>query len=143
MRVAVIGSGISGLGTSLLLHQKHEVHLFEADTRLGGHAHTTEIQNNGDRFNVDTGFLVYNEMTYPHLIGMFSHLGVETVPSDMSLSIQVPKIGLEWGGENLNTVFAQRKFFLSRLTTSFYWIYSSSTVGLRKTAGFPKKKNGL
>ena len=109
MKIAVIGSGISGLGASLLLGQKHEVHLFESDKRLGGHAHTSAINTGKANINVDTGFLVYNDLTYPHLRSMFSHLDVNTVSSDMSLSIQVPHINLEWAGDNLDTVFAQRK----------------------------------
>lgn len=109
MKIAVVGSGISGLGASLLLGQKHEVHLFESDNRLGGHAHTSTIQQQGESLNVDTGFLVYNDLTYPHLKAMFQHLGVETIASDMSLSIQEPNVGLEWAGDNLNTVFAQRR----------------------------------
>lgn len=109
MKIAVIGSGISGLGATYLLVQKHEVHLFESDSRLGGHAHTSRIESAGDNFNVDTGFLVYNDLTYPNLRALFRHLQVETVESDMSLSVQVPSVGLEWAGDNLNTVFAQRK----------------------------------
>lgn len=113
MKIAVIGSGISGLGASYLLAQKHEVHLFESDSRLGGHAHTSHINSGSDSFYVDTGFLVYNDLTYPHLRSMFRHLQVETVESDMSLSIQVPSVGLEWAGDSLNTVFAQRKNLFS------------------------------
>lgn len=109
MKIAVIGSGISGLGASYLLSQKHEVHLFEADKRLGGHAHTSKISTGGNEVNVDTGFLVYNDLTYPHLKSMFKHLEVNTVGSDMSLSIQIPHVNLEWAGDNLDTVFAQRK----------------------------------
>jgi predicted NAD/FAD-binding protein len=109
MKIAVVGSGISGLACSLLLSQKHEVHLFESEKRLGGHAHTSSIYNNSKDFNVDTGFLVYNELTYPHLTAMFKYLNVETVASDMSLSIQEPNVDLEWAGDNLDSVFAQRK----------------------------------
>lgn len=109
MKVAVVGSGISGLGAALLLQQKHEVHLFESDSRLGGHAHTNQITNSGNTFGVDTGFLVYNDLTYPHLKGLFKYLSVETVDSDMSLSLQIPESNLEWAGDNLNSVFAQRK----------------------------------
>ena len=110
MKLAVIGSGISGLGSALLLSQKHEVHLFEASNRLGGHAHTSSIDvNPGKQINIDSGFLVYNDLTYPHLRSMFKFLHTETVASDMSLSIQVPGAGLEWAGNNLDSVFAQRK----------------------------------
>ncbi len=116
-KIAVVGSGISGLGTALLLQQQHEVHLFESDNRLGGHACTYQINSNSLRANVDMGFLVYNELTYPHLTAMFKFLDVETFESDMSLSIQVPRNNLEWSGDNLDTVFAQRNNLLS---PSFY-----------------------
>lgn len=109
MKIAVIGSGISGLGTALILSQKHNVHLFESENRLGGHAHTSVIEKRGKQNNIDTGFLVYNELTYPHLKALFKYLNTETVASDMSLSIQVPQVGLEWAGDSLNTVFAQRQ----------------------------------
>lgn len=113
MKIAVVGSGISGLGSALLLSQKYEVHLFEASNRLGGHAHTTNHKLENQSVNVDTGFLVYNDLTYPQLKSMFKFLGVETVASDMSLSIQVPQVGLEWAGDNLDTVFAQRRNLIS------------------------------
>jgi predicted NAD/FAD-binding protein len=109
MKIAVIGSGISGLGTALILNQKHEVHLFESANRLGGHAHTSVVEKQGKQNNIDTGFLVYNDLTYPHLKSMFKYLQTETVSSDMSLSIQVPSVGLEWAGDSLDTVFAQRR----------------------------------
>lgn len=109
MKIAVIGAGISGLGSALILSQKHEVHLFESADRLGGHAHTSLVEKNGKQNNIDTGFLVYNDLTYPHLKSLFHFLQVETVASDMSLSIQVPQAGLEWAGNNLNSVFSQRK----------------------------------
>jgi predicted NAD/FAD-binding protein len=79
MKIAVIGSGISGLGATYLLAQKHEVHLFESESRLGGHAHTSQIESAGDNFHVDTGFLVYNDLTYPNLRALFRYLHVETV----------------------------------------------------------------
>lgn len=112
MKIAVIGSGVSGLGASLILSQKHEVHLFESEKRLGGHAHTSQVKIGEDLVDLDTGFLVYNDLTYPHLRSMFKHLNVETVNSDMSLAIRVPHLDLEWAGDNLDTVFAQRKNLL-------------------------------
>ena len=113
VKIAVIGSGISGLGASLILSQKHEVTLFESANRLGGHAHTSQIQVDNKKIPVDTGFLVYNELTYPHLTRMFQYLGVETVDSDMSLSISCHAEALEWSGDNLSTVFAQKKNWLN------------------------------
>lgn len=109
MKIAVIGSGISGLGAAFILSRAHEVHLFEATDRLGGHAHTTNIPDQENAVPVDTGFLVYNDLTYPHLKALFEHLDVPTIESDMSLSIRNDRSGLEWCGTNLNTVFGQRR----------------------------------
>ena len=115
-RIAIVGSGISGLSAAHHLHGKADITLFEAGDYFGGHTHTVDVtlptatglQTHG----VDTGFLVYNERTYPGLIALFEELQVATVKSDMSFSVQVPhKNGqgaLEWNGANLNTVFAQR-----------------------------------
>tara|TARA_B110001454_G_scaffold219111_1_gene250009 strand:- start:11309 stop:12559 length:1251 start_codon:yes stop_codon:yes gene_type:complete len=109
VKIAVVGSGISGLASALILSTKHEVSLFEAEGRLGGHAHTVKITNEADKgLAVDTGFLVYNTITYPHFTKFLKYLDVKTVESDMSLAIQT-KHGLEWAGTNLFTVFAQKK----------------------------------
>ncbi|MBW8828306.1 MAG: NAD(P)-binding protein [Burkholderiales bacterium] len=108
-RVAVIGSGISGLSVACGLTPWAEVTLFEAENYFGGHTHTVDITLEGRTHGVDTGFLVYNERTYPNLIRLFSELGVQTAVSDMSFSVQVPDIGLEWSGRDMNTVFAQRR----------------------------------
>lgn len=105
----MIGSGISGLSSAWLLSKTHEVHLFEADSRLGGHANTAFVAENEKTIPMDTGFLVYNELTYPHLTAFFKALQVETVDSNMSLSVQVPEKNLEWSGTSLNTIFAQRR----------------------------------
>lgn len=113
MKIAVIGAGISGLGSAWILSQKHEVHLFESESRLGGHANTVLIkEGDGSSVPVDTGFLVYNELTYPHLKSFFKELNVETFASDMSLAIRSEHKGLEWAGTSLDTVFAQRRNLL-------------------------------
>lgn len=119
-RVAVIGSGISGL--SAAWHLAHEapgtaVTLFEADRRLGGHAHTVPLTLDGSTHGVDTGFLVFNERTYPGLIGWFERLGVPAAGSDMSFSVQSPAHRLEWSGSDLNGVFSQR----ARLLSPRFW----------------------
>ena len=119
MKIAVVGGGISGLGSAWLLSEKHEVHLYEADSRLGGHAHTVDVSEGSTKIPVDTGFLVYNELTYPNLIGFFDTLGVETIGSDMSLSIMAKKDHLEWAGNNLNSIFGQRK---NLLNPGFYYM---------------------
>ena len=107
-RVAVVGSGISGLAAARTLADAADVVLFEADAHFGGHAHTVDLRLDGVSHGVDTGFLVFNHTTYPELVRLFDDLGVATAPSEMSFSVQVPEIGLEWSGCNLDTVFAQR-----------------------------------
>lgn len=112
MRIAVIGGGIGGLASALILKQKYEVDLFEAEPRLGGHAHTVDLKNEfSESLPVDTGFLVYNELTYPHFTQLLKYLNVETVDSNMSLAIQT-KEGIEWSGTNLATVFTQKRNLL-------------------------------
>ena len=107
-RVAVVGSGISGLAVAHGLAGHAQVTLFEAGDYFGGHTHTVDLHLDGVTHGVDTGFLVLNERTYPNLLRLFAELKVEIDKSDMSFSVQVPDHGLEWSGCNLNTVFAQR-----------------------------------
>lgn len=108
MKIAVIGGGISGISAALILEPHHEVHIFESETRWGGHAHTVTVETPERAVPMDTGFLVYNTLTYPHFTRFLDYLGVRTVESDMSLSIQTPQ-GIEWAGTNLASVFAQKK----------------------------------
>jgi predicted NAD/FAD-binding protein len=116
MKVAVVGSGISGLAAAWTLAGHAQVTLFEAGSWFGGHTHTVDVTlptpAGPVTHGVDTGFLVFNERTYPRLIELFATLGVRTVKSDMSFSVQVPGAfgasPLEWSGSSLNTVFAQR-----------------------------------
>lgn len=115
-RIAIVGSGISGLSAAHHLLGAADITLFEAGDYFGGHTHTVDVTlptpTGMQTHGVDTGFLVYNERTYPGLIALFEELQVATVKSDMSFSVQVPnkngKGALEWNGANLNTVFAQR-----------------------------------
>jgi uncharacterized protein len=118
-RVAVVGSGISGLSVAWSLAKEANVTLFEADDRFGGHAHTVDLTLEGITHGVDTGFLVYNERTYPELIRLFETLRVRTAKSDMSFSVQSRAEGLEWNGATLNTVFAQRR---NVLRPRFWWM---------------------
>jgi predicted NAD/FAD-binding protein len=111
MKVAVVGAGISGLLSAYRLVQAGaDVTLFEAGSYFGGHSNTVDVDVDGFRFGVDTGFLVFNQRTYPKLIALFEELGVASVASDMSFSVRLPLAGrvLEWAGSNLDTVFAQR-----------------------------------
>ena len=120
-RIAVIGSGISGLSAAYHLRNQAAVTLFEAGSYFGGHTHTVDVTLPSPQgmvtHGVDTGFLVFNERTYPGLIGLFAELQVQTSASDMSFSVQTPHASgqraMEWSGSNLNTVFAQRSNLLS------------------------------
>ncbi|HEX9258275.1 MAG TPA: FAD-dependent oxidoreductase, partial [Acidimicrobiales bacterium] len=107
MKIAIVGTGVSGLVCAHLLHRHHDVVLYEADGRPGGHTNTVDIEVDGATHAVDTGFIVYNERTYPGFVGMLGHLGVETKPSNMSFSVHDEATGLEWCGSSLATVFAQ------------------------------------
>ncbi len=118
-RIAVVGSGVSGLAAAWhLSSQPHlQVSLFEAGQHFGGHANTVELTLDGITHGVDTGFLVFNHRTYPQLTRLFGELGVETAAADMSFSVQVPSAdgrgnAMEWSGTSLNTVFAQRRNLL-------------------------------
>jgi len=113
MRIAVIGSGISGNSAAWALSKNHEVILYEKRTRPGGHSATAEIDYDGTRIRVDTGFIVYNERNYPSFTALLANLGVSSEPSDMSFAVSADNGKLEWSGHSLNTVFAQRKNLLS------------------------------
>jgi predicted NAD/FAD-binding protein len=121
MKIAIIGSGISGLGAAHALRDHADITLFEAGDYYGGHTHTVDLtlpgQSGPVTHGVDTGFLVFNERTYPQLIKLFDDLQVPTERSDMSFSVQVPgaqgHAALEWSGSSLNTVFAQRSNLLN------------------------------
>lgn len=111
-RIAVVGSGISGLSCAWLLSQRHEVELFEAEPRIGGHSHTVDAPCDGGSHPVDTGFIVYNEPAYPNLSALFRHLDVPTQASDMSFAVSLDQGALEYAGTDLNGLFAQRSNLL-------------------------------
>ncbi|SBT16053.1 protoporphyrinogen oxidase [Marinomonas gallaica] len=109
MKVAIIGSGISGLTAAYLLRSEHDITVFERDSRIGGHTATKVVDDQGIDRHIDTGFIVYNDWTYPNFIRLMKELGVATKPTEMSFSVSCERTGLEYGGNNLNTLFAQRK----------------------------------
>lgn len=129
MRIAVIGSGISGLSTAWLLDRDNEVTVFEAEDRLGGHSNTVDVDYDGMCIPVDTGFIVYNERTYPNLIALFAELGVATEKSDMSFAVSVDRGRLEYEG-SIAGFTAQA----SNLVSARYWRMLRDLVRFYRTA---------
>lgn len=108
MRIAVIGSGISGLVAAYRLQAHHEITVFEANDYVGGHTHTVDVELDGERHAIDTGFVVFNDRTYPQFVSLLFELGVVSQPTTMSFSVRDDRTGLEYNGHSLNTLFAQR-----------------------------------
>lgn len=111
-RIAIIGSGISGLTAAYYLSRKHEVFLFERDTRLGGHTHTVTVDSSAGPLAVDTGFIVHNDLTYPKLVRLLDELGVERIDSDMSFGVSCKKTGYEYSSRGARGFFAQKRNLL-------------------------------
>ena len=116
MRIAVIGTGISGLVAAYRLNPEHDLTVYEAADYIGGHTHTVPVVSGGRTYAVDTGFIVFNDWTYPNFIALLNELGVSWQHSDMSFSVRCEGSGLEYNGTSLNTLFAQR---LNLLRPSF------------------------
>lgn len=112
-RIAVIGSGISGLSAAHYLSRSHEVHLFERDNRLGGHTHTVMVESESGPIPVDTGFIVHNHRTYPNFCRLMRELGVEAQPSDMSFAVTERSGAFEYASHGLPGFFAQKRNWLS------------------------------
>ena len=112
-RIAIVGAGISGLASAWFLRREHDVTVFEMDDRSGGHSHTVMVDEGETQIPIDTGFMVYNEVTYPLLTRLFRELGVETKPTTMSFSVQHVADRLEFNGGSLNLLFGQRKNLLN------------------------------
>ena len=113
-RIAVIGSGISGLSAAYYLSRRHEVHVFERDNRLGGHTHTVMVDSDGGPIPVDTGFIVHNDRTYPRFCRLMDELGVKTQPSDMSFAVTGQDGAFEYSSRGLRGFFAQKSNYFSR-----------------------------
>lgn len=109
MHIAVIGSGVSGLTAAYLLSRTHQVDLYEAESRLGGHAHTHTVHRDGTDWPVDTGFLVFNERTYPNFIELLGQLGIPSQPTDMSFGVRCRRCGIEYASRSVGALFAQRR----------------------------------
>ncbi|SFJ22249.1 hypothetical protein SAMN04515648_3080 [Phyllobacterium sp. CL33Tsu] len=117
MKIAVIGSGISGMSAAWLLSQKHEITVYERETRIGGHSNTVIVPGEGG-VAVDTGFIVYNEQTYPNLTALFALLGVETAASEMSFAVSLDSGRLEYSGTGFSGLFAQQR----NLVNPRFWL---------------------
>ncbi|MCP1504663.1 putative NAD/FAD-binding protein [Pseudomonas marginalis] len=113
MKIAIIGSGIAGLTSAYLLNRRHDITLFEAGDRIGGHTHTVNVTVEGKRYAVDTGFIVFNDWTYPNFIRLLGQIGVTFKPTEMSFSVCDRSSGFEYNGNTLNSLFAQRRNLLS------------------------------
>jgi len=112
-KIAIIGSGISGLTAAYYLQKNHDVHVYEADSRIGGHTATKKVSSEGKDYLIDTGFIVFNDWTYPNFIKLLNELGVESQPTEMGFSVFDPASEFEYAGTNLGTLFAQKRNFLS------------------------------
>ncbi|SIR99546.1 Predicted NAD/FAD-binding protein [Aquipseudomonas alcaligenes] len=117
MKIAIVGSGIAGLTCAYLLQRQHQITLFEASDWVGGHTHTVDVEVQGQSFAIDTGFIVFNDWTYPNFIRLLDQLGVASQPTEMSFSVHDPASGSEYNGNNLNSLFAQR----SNLLRPAFW----------------------
>lgn len=117
MKIAIIGAGISGMVAAYLLCQDHDIVVFEANDYIGGHTHTVDRELDGTTYAVDTGFIVFNEVTYPNFVKLMKRLGVSWQPSRMSFSFRSDRTGLEYSPSSLNSLFAQRR---NLVNPSFY-----------------------
>ena len=151
MKIAIVGSGISGLAVAHTLRDRADLTLLEAGSYFGGHTHTVDVTlptpQGPVTHGVDTGFLVFNERTYPNLIQLFSDLGVATTKSDMSFSVQVPGAlngrKLEWSGSTLGTVFAQRSIHPAEVLPDYLLDRGAATAARRMVAEADELAAGL
>jgi len=139
MKIAIIGSGVSGMVAAYLLHQDHDITLFEANDYIGGHTHTIDVTQSGTRYAVDTGFIVFNEVTYPNFLKLIRRLGVEYQPSPMTFSVKCERTGLEYSPHSLNSLFIQRKNLFS---PSFYRMIADIFKFRRRFERLEKGKQG-
>ena len=128
MRIAIIGSGISGLTAAYLLNHDHEITLYEANDHIGGHTHTHDIEIEGKIWAVDSGFIVYNERTYPNFIRILDELGVERKPTRMGFSVKSVSNDLEYAGHSLDGLFSQRR----NLIRPSFWKMIKSILRFKK-----------
>jgi predicted NAD/FAD-binding protein len=121
MKIAIIGTGVAGLTTAAGLAGRHEVTVYESADWIGGHTNTVDVEEDGRIVPIDTGFIVFNDWTYPSFIALLTRLGVPWQPSNMSFSLQCEKTGLEYNGTSLNSLFAQRRNLLRPSFLHMIW----------------------
>ena len=139
MKIAIIGSGISGLTSAYLLHKKHDITLFESNNYIGGHTNTITVNDeNNNQLNVDTGFIVYNNDTYPNFVKILNKLKVETQPSTMSFSLSCERSGMEYGTGNLKALFGNKSNIIS---FQFYTLLFGIFTYFKKAKTFLKHNN--
>ncbi|MDN3683498.1 FAD-dependent oxidoreductase [Vibrio sinaloensis] len=119
MKIAIIGSGISGLTCGYYLCKEHDITLYEANDYIGGHTATVDVEVDGQSYAVDTGFIVYNDRTYPNFIAMMNEIGVKGRPTQMSFSVRNDESGLEYNGHTVSTLFAQKRNWFNPKFYSF------------------------
>ncbi|MDX1556407.1 MAG: FAD-dependent oxidoreductase, partial [Xanthomonadales bacterium] len=109
LKIAIVGTGIAGNYAAYRLAPHHDITVYEADSRVGGHTNTVKVESQGREISVDTGFIVFNDVTYPNFLALLDELGVESQESTMSFSVSCRRSGLEYNGASLDTLFAQRR----------------------------------
>ena len=139
MKIAIIGSGISGLTAAYILSRRHEVTVFEKRKRIGGHTATRNIVYEGQEYAVDTGFIVYNDWTYPNFNKLLNQLDIEGKKSEMSFSLSCQTSGLEYSGSSINTLFAQRK----NLFSLYFWKLLRDIVRFNKESMLDLKAGAI
>jgi predicted NAD/FAD-binding protein len=126
--IAIIGSGIAGLTSAYLLNKEHNIRLYEANDYIGGHTATKDVTVNGNEFAIDTGFIVFNDWTYPNFIKLIKQLGVQYQESEMSFSVSNKATDIEYNGHDLNSLFAQRR----NLIRPRFWLLVNAIVRFNK-----------
>jgi len=126
--IAIIGSGVSGLTAAYLLSKKHQVTVFEKNDTIGGHTATVDIEKNGKPYAIDTGFIVFNDKTYPHFLSLLAEIGIGQQATEMSFSVHNCQTGLEYNGHNLDTLFAQRR----NLFKPTFWVLVKEILRFNK-----------
>ncbi len=153
-KIAVIGSGIAGLTCAYLLREKYQVHLFEQGDYFGGHTQTTQVEVKGKEYPVNTGFIVFNDWTYPNFIKLMQQLGVAYEASDMSFSVKCETSQMEYNGHDLNSLFAKRSNIFN---PKFWWMikdifkfnkltkqqYADNEIDMSETLGSYIERHGF